>query len=73
MQITKNTIKKSVLLTGCWTTGVRFSAGAGTFSLHHRGVQTASGAHPASYPMHNGVYFLGREANHSPPYSADVK
>jgi hypothetical protein len=29
---------------------VRFSAGAGNFSLHHR-VQNGSGSHPASYPM----------------------
>jgi hypothetical protein len=29
---------------------VRFPAGAGNFSLHHR-VQNGSGAHPASYPM----------------------
>jgi hypothetical protein len=29
---------------------VRFRAGAGNFSLHHR-VQNGSGAHPASYPM----------------------
>jgi hypothetical protein len=29
---------------------VRFPAGAGNFSLHHR-VQTGSGAHPASYPI----------------------
>jgi hypothetical protein len=29
---------------------VRFPAGAGNFSLHHR-VQNASGAHPASYPV----------------------
>jgi hypothetical protein len=29
---------------------VRFTAGAGNFSLHHR-VQNGSGAHPASYPM----------------------
>jgi hypothetical protein len=29
---------------------VRFSAGAGNFSLHHH-VQNGSGAHPASYPM----------------------
>jgi len=33
-----------------WTTGIRFPAGAGTFSLRHH-VQTDSGAHPASYPM----------------------
>jgi hypothetical protein len=30
--------------------GVRFPAGAGNFSLHHR-IQNGSGAHPASYPM----------------------
>jgi hypothetical protein len=29
---------------------VRFPAGAGNFSLHHR-VQNGSGAHPASYPV----------------------
>jgi hypothetical protein len=29
---------------------VRFPAGAGNFSLHHR-VQNGSEAHPASYPM----------------------
>jgi hypothetical protein len=29
---------------------VRFSEGAGNFSLHHR-VQNGSGAHPPSYPM----------------------
>jgi hypothetical protein len=29
---------------------VRFPAGAGNFSLHHR-VQNGSGAHPASYPI----------------------
>jgi tRNA A37 threonylcarbamoyladenosine synthetase subunit TsaC/SUA5/YrdC len=33
-----------------WTIGVRVSARAGNFSLHHR-VQTGSGAHPASHPM----------------------
>jgi hypothetical protein len=33
-----------------WVSRVRFSAGAGNFSLHHR-VQNGSGAHPASYPM----------------------
>jgi hypothetical protein len=56
---------------------VRFPAGAGNFSvLHH--VQTGSGAHPASFPMGTGVSFLGlkrpeREADRSPPSSADVK
>jgi len=29
---------------------LRFPAGAGNFSLHHR-IQNGSGAHPASYPM----------------------
>jgi hypothetical protein len=50
---------------------VRFPAGAGIFSLHHR-VQNGSGAHPASYPMGTrgglslGVKRAGREADHSP-------
>jgi hypothetical protein len=35
---------------------VRFQAGAGNFSLHHR-VQIGSGAHPASYPMGTRVSF----------------
>jgi hypothetical protein len=39
---------------------------------------TDSGAHPASYPMGTrgsfpGVKRPGREADHSPPYSAEVK
>jgi hypothetical protein len=55
----------------------RFPAGAGNFSLHHR-VQNGSGAHPASYPMGNRVSFPGikrpgREADHSPPSSAEVE
>jgi hypothetical protein len=55
---------------------VRFPAGAGNFSLHHR-VQNGFGAHPASYPVGTtgsslGVEWLGREADHSPPSSADV-
>jgi hypothetical protein len=56
-----------------------FPAGAGNFSLHHR-VQNGSGAHPASYPMGTGGGALslgvkrpGREADHSPPSSSDVK
>jgi hypothetical protein len=40
---------------------VRFPAGAGNFSLHHR-VQNGSGAHPASYPMGNGGSFPGGKA-----------
>jgi hypothetical protein len=56
---------------------VRFLAGAGNFSLHHR-VQNGSGAHPASYPMGIRGPFPGgkapeREADHSSPSSAEVK
>jgi hypothetical protein len=42
-------------------------------------VQTGSGAYPASYPMGTGGSFLGgkarsgRDADHSPPSSAEVK
>jgi hypothetical protein len=42
-------------------------------------VQTGSGAHPASYPMGTGGSFPGgkarpgRDADHSPPSSAEVK
>jgi hypothetical protein len=54
---------------------VRFPAGAGNFSLHHR-VQNGSGAHPVSYSMGTrgsfpGVKRPGREADHSPPFSAE--
>jgi hypothetical protein len=56
---------------------VRFPAGAGNFFLNHR-VQSGSGAHPASYPMGTralslGVQRPGREADHSPSSSAEVK
>jgi hypothetical protein len=37
---------------------VRFPAGAGNFSLHHR-VQTGSGTHPASYPTGTRGTFPG--------------
>jgi hypothetical protein len=33
-----------------WGSRVRFPAGAGNSSLHHR-IQNGSGAHPASFPM----------------------
>jgi len=41
-------------------------------------VQTGSGAHSASYPMDTGDSFTvikrsGREADHSPPCSTEVK
>jgi hypothetical protein len=56
---------------------VRFPAGAGNFSLHHR-VQNCSGAHPASYPMGTRGCFPGGKAagswtDRSPPSSAEVK
>jgi hypothetical protein len=41
-----------------WMIGIRFSAGAGNFTLRHR-VQTGSGAHPASYPMDTGLFPWG--------------
>jgi hypothetical protein len=49
--------------------------GLGTF---RHSVQTGSGAHPTSYPMGTGAISLGikrpgREADHSPPSSAEVK
>jgi hypothetical protein len=55
---------------------VRFPAGAGSFSLHR--VQNGSEAHPGSYPMVPGTLYMevkrpGREDDHSPPSSAEVK
>jgi hypothetical protein len=40
---------------------VRFPAGAGNFSLHHR-VQNGSGAYPSSYPIDTGGSFPGGKA-----------
>jgi hypothetical protein len=40
---------------------VRFPAGAGNFSLHHR-AQNVSEAHPASYPMGTRGSFPGGKA-----------
>jgi hypothetical protein len=59
-----------------WMTGVQFPTEQ-VFSLRHN-VQTDSGAHPASYPratgvLSSGVKRPGREADHSPPSSAEVK
>jgi hypothetical protein len=56
---------------------VRFPAGTGNFSLHYR-VQNGSGAHQASYPVGKrgsfpGIKRSGREADHSPPSSVEVK
>jgi hypothetical protein len=41
---------------------LRFPAGAGNFSLHHR-VQNGSGTHSPSYPMGNGGSFPGSKAS----------
>jgi hypothetical protein len=56
--------------------GVRVPVGK-TVSLLHL-VQTGSGIHPTSYKMGTGVSSpgvkrQGREADHSPPTSAEVK
>jgi hypothetical protein len=56
---------------------VRFPVWTGNFSLHRR-VKTGSETHPASYPMGTrgffpGVKRPGREADHSPPSSVEVK
>jgi hypothetical protein len=60
---------------GAGWSGFRFPVGAGNFSLHHR-IQTGTEAHRASYPMSTrgslGVKRPGREADHSPPSSAEV-
>jgi hypothetical protein len=49
------------ILVDDWGSRVRFPAGAGNFSLHHR-VQNSSGAQPASYPMDIRGSFPGRKA-----------
>jgi hypothetical protein len=58
--------------------GVRSSAGAKDFSSNLY-VQTDSEAHPASCTIGTGVFSLGvkarpgRDADHSPPSSAEVE
>jgi hypothetical protein len=65
-------------LTTGWTTGVRSPTEAKDFSSSPC-VQTGSGAHPASYPMGTvgpfpgGKARPGRDADHSPPSSAEFK
>jgi hypothetical protein len=56
---------------------VRFPAGGGDFSLRRR-IQNGFWTHPASYPggisvSDPRVKRPGREADHSPPSSAEVK
>jgi hypothetical protein len=61
-----------------WMADVRFPVGARNCSLLHS-FQTGSGAHLASYItgtgelFHAGVKRSGREAENSPPPSAEVK
>jgi hypothetical protein len=61
-----------------WTAGVRSPTEAEDFSSNLC-VQTGSGAHPASCTMGTGGSFPGgkarpgRDADHSPPSSAEVK
>jgi hypothetical protein len=58
--------------------GVRSPAGAKDFSSNLR-VQTGSGAHPVFYtmgtggPIPGGKARPGRDADHSPPSSAEVE
>jgi hypothetical protein len=65
-------------LTMDWTAGVRSPTGAEDFSSNFC-IQTGSGAHPASYTVGTGGSFPGgkarpgRDADHSPPSSAEVK
>jgi hypothetical protein len=60
-----------------WAIGVRSPAGAKDF-YSSLCIQTGSGAHPASYTMGTGGPFPGgkarpgRDADHSPPSSAEV-
>jgi hypothetical protein len=64
-------------LTTDWTTGVQSPTEAEDFSSSLC-VQTGSGAHPASCtmgtggPFPRGKVWLGRDADHSPPSSAEV-
>jgi hypothetical protein len=61
-----------------WAIGVRSPAGAKDFSCSLF-VQTGSGAHPASCTVGTGGPFpgakarLGRDADHSPPSSAEAE
>jgi hypothetical protein len=52
--LSKNRDSSVGIVLGYWLddqgSRLRFPAGAGNFSLHHR-VQNGSGTHPASYPM----------------------
>jgi hypothetical protein len=53
----------------CWPTCVRCPSVAGIF-YHRHCLQTDSGSHPSLFL---GVKRPGREADHSPPFRAEVK
>jgi hypothetical protein len=55
-----------------WGVEVRESRYGQEFSLLHI-VQTGSGVHPTFYPIYTGGKAAGREAEHSPPASAEIK
>jgi hypothetical protein len=74
-----NRVARSVqCLTTDWTAGVQSPTEAEDFSSTLCS-QTGSGAHPAFYTMGTGGSFSedkarpGRDADHSPPSSAEVK
>jgi hypothetical protein len=63
----------AICLTTDWTTGVRSRQRQKYFSSNLC-VQTGSEAYPASYPMSaGGKVRPGRDADHSPQCSAEVK
>jgi hypothetical protein len=58
--------------------GVGVRVPVGSRILFSKFSKTGSGAHPASYPkgtgaLSHGVKWPGREADHSPPTTAEVK
>jgi hypothetical protein len=75
--------KKKLLVEGGSTAGlriierVRFPAGDGNFSLYHRARTAVGPAQPLIHwvpgALSVGVKRQGREADHSPPSSAEVK
>jgi hypothetical protein len=55
-----------------WGSRVQFPVGTGNFSLHHH-IQNGYGAYPANGYQGLGIKRPGREADHSPPSSAEAK
>jgi hypothetical protein len=72
-------IQDTFFISECRTTDNRGSISGRSKAYSHRHiVQTASAAHPALYPIGTGDLFRvvkrpGREAEHSPVSSAEVK